>query len=268
MTAVLDATPFAVALGYGFLFGLRHAFDPDHLVAMGTIVGESRSFGRSAIVGAMWGIGHTVALLAAGVVVLTLRLSIPDRLALSFEMGVAVMLVALGTILVARAARGEVHVHAHSHKDGTVHAHLHAHAGDCAGSGEPKMHEHPHGFRGFLASLAFGRGSRMGEIGRKPFLVGMVHGLAGSAGLMILGLAATKTVLGGLAYLLLFGVGLIVAMLGMGAFLSVPFVLTSSPCRRSRFNTAFRIAAGLASIAFGLFLGYEIGFVDGLFLGS
>lgn len=258
----MDATPLAVALGYGFVLGIRHSFDPDHLVAMGTIVGESRSVGRSAVVGAMWGLGHTVSLLVTGLVVLGLRLTIPESLALGLEMGVAAMLVFLGTLLVVRAARGEVHVHAHSHEDGTVHAHLHAHTPDCGGSGAPAVHHHAHGFRGFVAALFGGSGSRLGEIGRKPFWVGIVHGLAGSAGLMLLGLAATPTFAGGLAYLLLFGAGLVVGMLVMSALLSVPFVLSSR--RQVRFNTAIRLAAGLASIAFGLVLGYEIAFVDGL----
>lgn len=258
----MDATPLAVALGYGFALGIRHAFDPDHLVAMGTIVGESRSVGRSAVVGAMWGLGHTVSLLLTGLVVLGLRLTIPESLAQSLEMGVAAMLVFLGSLLVVRAARGEVHLHAHSHADGTVHAHIHAHAESCERPGEPALHHHSHGIRGFVAALFGGSGSRLGEIGRKPFWVGIVHGLAGSAGLMLLGLAATPTLVGGLAYLVLFGAGLIVGMLGMSAILSVPFVLTSR--RELRFNTAIRLAAGFASIAFGLFLGYEIAFVDGL----
>src|SRR5262245_33127615 len=102
----MDSTPLVAALGYGFLLGLRHAFDPDHLVAMGTIVGESRSISRSAVVGAIWGVGHTVSLLVAGVVLLGLRQTIPERVTLGLEMGVAVMLVALGTTLVVRAARG------------------------------------------------------------------------------------------------------------------------------------------------------------------
>ena len=210
----------------------------------------------------MWGVGHTVALLAAGVLLLGLRQTIPERVALGLEMGVAVMLVALGTTLVLRAARGEVHVHAHSHADGTVHAHLHAR--DAACDVAASLPDHPHGLRGFVAALFGGRGSRLGEVGRKPFWVGIVHGLAGSAGLVLLGLAATPSFWGGLAYLVSFGCGLVAAMLGASALLSIPFVLASSAPRR-RIGSTLRVAAGLASVGFGLFLAYEVGFVDGLF---
>jgi high-affinity nickel-transport protein len=259
----MDATtPLVAALGYGFVLGLRHSLDPDHLVAMGTIVGESRSVRRSAIVGAMWGVGHTVSLLLAGVLVLGLRLTVPEALAQGLELGVAAMLVTLGTVLVFRAARGEVHAHAHAHEDGTVHAHLHAHPERPAAAHAAAIHHHPHGLRGFVSALFGGSGSRLGEIGRKPFWVGIVHGLAGSAGLMLLGLAATPTFLGGIAYLSLFGAGLGAGMLGMGALLSIPFVLSSG--RLVRFNAASRVAAGLASVAFGLHLAWEIAFVDGL----
>ncbi len=264
----MDASPLAVALGTGFVLGIRHSFDPDHLAAMGTIAVESRSLLRSAVVGAMWGVGHTTSLLLCGLVVLSLRVTIPERIALGLEMGVAAMLVGLGVILILRSARGEMHVHAHSHPDGVVHAHIHAHEDgfDASARDARLIHAHAHGVRGFLAALVGRSGSRLGTVSRRPFWVGIVHGLAGTAGLVVLvGLEAAPGLLPGIAYIVLFGAGLVVGMMIVSSLLSVPFLLPSR--RLFRLNAAARFAAGLASATLGLVLAYEIGFVDGLFGG-
>src|SRR5262245_28667117 len=100
----MSAAPLAAILGYGFVLGIRHSFDPDHLVAMATIVGESRSIRRSALVGSFWGLGHTASLLVAGVILLAFRVAIPERVGLGLELGVAAMLVFLGGVLLARSA--------------------------------------------------------------------------------------------------------------------------------------------------------------------
>src|SRR2546423_10390643 len=113
--ANMDYTLFA--LGLGFLLGLKHATEADHLVAVTTIVSEQRSVARSALVGAMWGVGHTAALLAAGVVVILLEVTIPERVAAALEFCVALMIVFLGSrvLFLALRRRRRVHVHAHTH---------------------------------------------------------------------------------------------------------------------------------------------------------
>src|SRR5438270_90842 len=161
------------ALGLGFLLGLKHATEADHLVAVTTIVSEQRSVSRSALVGAMWGVGHTAALLAAGVVVILLEVTIPERVAEALEFGVALMIVSLGSrvLYLALRRRRRVHVHAHTH-GGHTHTHLHFHEnGDehSADAGRAPSHERHGGFGGW-----------------RPFVVGLVHGLAGSAALTLL----------------------------------------------------------------------------------
>jgi high-affinity nickel permease len=224
--------------------GLRHALDADHIVAVSTIVSEHRSLWRSSLVGTFWGIGHTLSLLIVGMVVVGLRLTIPEKVALSLELGVAVMLVVLGGSLLLKSIRLKFHAHVHAHPEqsGTEsHEHLHVHTG--------KLQSH--------------EGHHILKQARRPLLVGMVHGLAGSAALMLLVLASIPSPWIGLAYIALFGVGSIVGMLLMSSVVGLPFVWTAR--RFGRLNQGIRITAGAFSTAFGLFLAWQIGFVEGLF---
>src|SRR5918911_3769143 len=126
-------------LGLGFVLGLKHALDPDHLVAISTIVGEHRSVKRSSLVGMFWGLGHTASLLAAGVAIIVLKLQISETLALWMEFAVALMLIVLGARAVGRALRGwKLHAHMHEH-DGHRHIHLHLHRPSAE-----HAHEHRH----------------------------------------------------------------------------------------------------------------------------
>ena len=227
---------WTAALGLGFALGLRHALDPDHVVAVSTIVSESRSIRRSSLVGTSWGLGHTAALLAAGGAVIGLKLSIPRHAALWMESAVAGMLVLLGLKAVRTAFRGwRVHRHVHVH-DGREHAHFHAHReGELAHS-----HRHLLGFR------------------TQPFLVGLVHGLAGSAGLMILVLGTIPSVIAGLAYIAMFGLGSTGGMLLMSSLISLPFVWTAGRFRL--FTQGLQLLVGLGSIGFGCFLAWQYGF--------
>jgi ABC-type nickel/cobalt efflux system permease component RcnA len=233
------------ALGLGFLLGLKHATEADHLVAVTTIVSEQRSVSRSALVGAMWGVGHTAALLAAGVVVILLEVTIPARVAAALEFGVALMIIFLGSraLFLALRHRRRVHVHAHTH-DGRTHTHLHFHEnGDAhaATAFRAPSHERHGGFGGW-----------------RPLAVGVVHGLAGSAALTLLVLTevlrnGSRAL--GLAYLLIFGVGSIGGMMLMSALISLPFVFTASRFRRV--DAPVRLLAGLVSVAFGLYYAWE-----------
>jgi ABC-type nickel/cobalt efflux system permease component RcnA len=228
------------ALGLGFVLGLKHALDADHVVAVSTIVSEHRSLARSSLVGTFWGIGHTASLLIVGLVVIGLRLTVPERVALSLEFGVALMLIVLGVDLLRKSLRFDVHAHTHTHED-DHHAHLHVHL--------PGSHHH--------------QGHHLLKDARRPLLIGMVHGLAGSAALMLLVLTTIPSPMLGLAYIGLFGVGSIIGMLMMSSVVGLPFVWTAQ--RFGRLNRGIKVTAGVFSTAFGIFLAWQIGFVEGLF---
>lgn len=233
------------ALALGFLLGLKHATEADHLVAVTTIVSEQRSVSRSALVGAMWGVGHTAALLAAGVVVILLEVTIPARVAAALEFGVALMIVFLGSrvLFLALRHRRRVHVHAHTH-DGHTHTHLHFHEGadeHAPAAAHAPSHERHRGLGGW-----------------RPVFIGVVHGLAGSAALTLLVLTevlrnGSRAL--GLAYLLIFGLGSVGGMVLMSALISLPFVFTAS--RFTRIDAPMRLLTGLLSVAFGLYYAWE-----------
>lgn len=230
-----------VAMSLGFVLGLKHALDADHLVAVSTIVSEQRSILKSAMVGALWGVGHTFSLMVVGVCVLFLRLSIPARVALSMEFSVALMLILLGANVLWKFRRGE-HLHLHSHgENGPVHLHFHAHAKNS----EHQDSHHP------IAGQ------------KRPLWVGMVHGLAGSAAIMLLVLTTLPSPVIGLLYIVVFGVGSIGGMLLMSTAISLPFIWTAQ--KFDRFNHHIRFLAGTLSVLFGCFLAYQIAFVDKLF---
>jgi sulfite exporter TauE/SafE len=232
-------------LGLGFLLGLKHATEADHLVAVSTIVSEHRSVWRSAAVGGLWGIGHTASLFVAGAVLIALRVQIPERVATALELAVALMIVLLGTrilYLVLRRRR-DVHVHAHTH-GGRTHTHLHFHsASDAHAAAE-----------GHAVSHAWHRGLW----GWRPVAVGAVHGLAGSAALTLFVLAEVMrggSKLVGFAYLLVFGIGSVGGMLLMSTLIGLPFVLTAQRFRRV--DTPVRLLAGAASVLFGLYYAWQ-----------
>lgn len=229
------------AFGFGLLLGIQHALDPDHLIAVSTIVSEHKSFKWASLIGAFWGLGHTTTLFIVGLLVVGLRLTIPPRLAGGLEMLVAAMLIVLGINVLRRAFVTErIHLHTHTHNPET-HTHVHAHDNPKEGH----AHTHP------LKTM------------RRPFLVGMVHGLAGSAALMLLVLSTIDAPLPALIYIVIFGLGSIGGMLLLSGIISVPFVLTAR--RFAAMNRSIRILAGVSSVVFGLFLGWEIGSDLGFF---
>lgn len=225
------------ALTFGFVLGLRHALDPDHLVAVSAIVSEHKSVGRSSLVGTFWGLGHTASLLAVSVVILLLRASIPEHIALWMEIPVALMLIALGVTTTLRAMRERgwrIHSHTHAHEDAAPpHTHVHVHTGD--------EHIHQH---------------RLFRMGRRPFVVGMVHGVAGSAALTLAVLTTIPSIALGLVYIAVFGIGSIGGMLLMSALIGLPFAVTAR--RFSIINGGIRLFAGLFSILFGLVLAWNL----------
>jgi len=229
-------------LALGFILGLKHAIEADHLAAVSTIASERRSLWSSTLVGALWGVGHTISLLIAGIVVIVLHFQINDRTALALEFGVGVMLVGLGVNTLRKLLKGgHLHVHVHEH-GGHLHAHPHIH--------EQAQPDEPHSHHGLRFSA-------------RPLLIGMVHGLAGSAALMLLILATISSPIVGLLYVVVFGIGSIGGMMLMSTLFALPARLTAD--RFTRANFALRGLAGLFSLSFGLFMVYRIGFVDHLF---
>src|SRR6267143_1260656 len=228
-------------LALGFVLGLKHAVDADHLAAISTIASERRSLLSSALVGALWGLGHTISLVIAGIAVIFLHLQISERTTRVLELSVGLMLVGLGVNALRKLARGgHIHIHVHEH-GGHLHAHPHIH--DGAHEEEPHTH---HGLR----------------FGARPLFIGIVHGLAGSAALMLVVLTTISSPFVGLLYIFVFGIGSIGGMMVMSTLFALPARFTAN--RFSRTNFALRGLAGLFSLSFGLFMVYQIGFVDHL----
>jgi len=238
----LFATSTPAILGLGFLIGLKHATEADHLAAVSTIVTERRSLWSSSIVGGIWGLGHTISLLIVGIFVLLLNFQVSEQAERMLEFGVGVMLVLLGLNVLRKIMQGgTLHFHTHEHGE-RIHAHPHLHEAGRADA--PDTH---HG-------LSFSP---------RALLVGMVHGLAGSAALMLLILPTIESRPLGLLYIIVFGIGSIGGMMLMSFLVGLPFTLTA--LRFNRFNYLLQSIAGLISIGLGLYIIYEKGVVEGLF---
>ena len=251
-------------LALGFFLGARHATDPDHVVAVTTIVARHRATTAAALIGTVWGVGHTLTLVVVGGGIVLFGWVIPPRVGLSMEFAVAVMLVALGIVnlstlrevvrgfLPARRGAQPVHSHAHGHGD-YIHTHAHGH--------DPEVHPHATGHTP-LARLD----SQLGGLALyqlvRPLVVGVVHGLAGSATVALLVLTTIREPSWSLLYLFLFGIGTIVGMMIITVAISWPFASRPS----ARFAGGLRLASGLISLGFGCFLAYRVGVTEGLFI--
>jgi nickel/cobalt exporter len=245
------APPFASIgalglLGLGLVYGLKHATEADHIVAVSAIVSEHRRLARAAIVGALWGAGHTASLVVVGTIVLALKIAIPERVAGWLEFSVALMIISLGVTTFRRALSGRSDFHIHRHGHGYFsHSHLHFH--------EPEA-RHAAGVEGHSHEVV--------RIGIKPTIVGAVHGLAGSAALTLLVLTQISSPFLGLLYLAVFGVGSILGMLLMSGLVGLPFVFSSR--KLSGLHYRLQMLAGLLSVAFGIWYAYETGITSGL----
>ncbi len=252
---------FLSILAVGFFLGMRHATDPDHVIAVTTIVSNQRNRMRAALIGAFWGVGHTLTIFVVGAGIILFNLVIPVRVGLSMELSVAVMLILLGLWNIAgfvraipagsapdHGAETVVHSHPHSHGD-YVHNHVHAH-----------QHESNHAPLDWMDRV-FGKVSLYQYL--RPLVVGIVHGLAGSAAVALLVLTTIRNVHWAVAYLLVFGVGTIAGM--MLITMSIASAFTMMGRGRQKFSRRLALASGLLSLGFGLFVAYQICFVNGLF---
>jgi len=243
-------------IGLGLLLGIQHATDPDHVVAVATIVSREPRFRAGALIGVLWGLGHTVTLAVVGGAVIVLNFTVPPTVALSLELAVAVMLVGLGVLRLSWTFRGVARAehlatrHDHGHRN-AFHSHVHTH------DGATHRHPHLHPSEWLLAALKdVGAGQAFRSVA-----VGVVHGVAGSATLA----ATIQNHVWALTYLGVFGAGTILGMMGITVALTVPFAI-SAP-RFARANRALSLGTGLVSLGLGLFLVYQIGFVGGLLTG-
>ena len=196
-------------LALGFLIGMRHTLEADHVAAIAALTARAGSVRQAVPLGLAWGAGHTVTLTAFGLAVLVLEAAIPEQLAGYLELAVGIMLIALGADVLVRLARDRIHFHVHRHGKGVVHFHAHSHTGETVHQHRPRpAHDHDHGY-----NHGYPRGFKV-----RAFLVGIMHGMAGSAVLIVLSLQTVPSTAAGLAYIALFGVG---SMLGMGMLTAV-----------------------------------------------
>ena len=231
------------AILLGFLLGLKHATDADHVIAISTVVKEYKNAFKGLWVGISWGLGHTAPLIILGFIILISKDSVMDfyeGIAHYFELGVAVMLILLGLQVYWNLRRSTLHVHDHAH-DGSSHLHIHG----THESADPEDIEENHSI------FSFGKPT----FRIKSFVIGMIHGLAGSAAVMLALLLTIDSTIVGLTYLILFGVGTILSMSIITIALSVPFALSTN---HQRLNTGVSLIAGSGSVLFGLYLMYSI----------
>jgi hypothetical protein len=217
---------------FGFVMGVRHAFEADHLAAVASLATRSRSVRGGLMQGAAWGLGHTLTLLLVGGACLLAGRAVPAGWASGLEAVVGVMLLVLGVDVLRRSRRERVHVHVHQHGDGTRHWHAHRHEPQVPH--EPARHEHGHRARLPARALA----------------VGLVHGLAGSAALFLLTLQAVPSLGLGLAYIALFGAGSILGMAALSAVIMVP-LRAASPLL-TRLQGGLEAVVGVATVALGI----------------
>lgn len=256
---------FLSILAVGFFLGMRHATDPDHVIAVTTIVTNQPRLSRAALIGAFWGVGHTLTIFVVGAGIILFNLVIPTRIGLSMELSVGVMLIVLGLLNVIsflrsmpaavhmRTDEAIVHSHPHSHGD-FIHNHPHDH--------DPEAHPSAHDQTPVAwLDRMFGRIGAYQYV--RPLVVGVVHGLAGSAAVALLVLTTIRDAHWALAYLLIFGIGTIGGM--MLITMSVASAFRFFGGRYKRFSSTLAVASGLLSLAFGVLVTYQICFGNGLF---
>ncbi|MGG1679268.1 sulfite exporter TauE/SafE family protein [Neobacillus sp. NRS-1170] len=229
---------FLSILALGFVLGIKHAIEPDHVIAVSTIASQSKKLFRSSLAGVFWGIGHTATLFIIGIILIFMKGEIPEKWAMSLEFLVGIMLVYLGasTILSFK----NIHLHQHKH-DGENHKHVHSH-----NLGSEHEHKNQHKNVSYLKSL----------------VIGLVHGLAGSGAMVLLTMSTVKSVWEAAIYILIFGTGTIIGMLFFTTIIGIPFVFSA---KKLTLNKTLTQVTGVISIVFGIFYMYNLGITEGLF---
>ena len=228
----------------GFVIGMRHAVETDHVAAVASLATRSGSLRDTVRQGAAWGLGHTLTLFLFGSVVLVLDLIMPERMAQALEFTVGLMLIGLGIDVLRRLAQEKIHFHLHHHDDGEVHFHAHSHVGE--NDHDPRQHEHEHPGRFPLRAL----------------LVGLMHGMAGSAALILLTLQTFHSPLLGLLYIALFGVGSMLGMALLSIIIAIP--LRYSARGMTWLHNGLQGVIGFVTVGVGAMLVYQIAWQEHL----
>jgi len=218
-------------LGLGFLLGMQHALEADHIAAVSSIAARRSRVGDIVKHGLTWGLGHTLTLFVFAGVAILLGRAIPETFAKPIEAAVGIMLIGLGAHVLWRLWRDRVHFHRHGHTDGTVHFHAHSHAGDTVAHVR-NVHTHEHGFRW------------------RTLLVGLMHGMAGSAALLVLAVTQASSPMAGLGYVALFGIGSMIGMGVLSVVIAVPLAVSAHFLTFA--NRALQGVVGIVTIAIGL----------------
>jgi cytochrome c biogenesis protein CcdA len=267
-----DLGLFLSAAGLGFILGMRHATDADHVVAITTIVSRQRSFAAAGAVGALWGLGHTLTVTLVGLLIIVFGVVISPPVGLALELVVGLMLILLG-ILTLTGTMGRLvdrfslpHEHPHAH-DGGAHTHAHDLAHELEDLDRDSVARGVSSPQRSDAAVHPGIFARLGTFNVvRPITIGLVHGLAGSAAIALLVLASVPNPISQLVYLAIFNIGVITGMVLITSVLGLPFVFAAA--RFERLHRALVLASGTVSLALGLILIYQVGFIDGLFTGN
>src|ERR1700748_1328035 len=235
----------------GFVLGMRHATDADHVVAVSTIVSRERRIGSAAWIGALWGAGHTITIFAVGVGIIVFTLVIPPRVGLSMEFSVGLMLVLLGWVNL-RGLGKNLAADPSSAELTNTGPHTHSEDGHTHAIADRSIDTMDRWFSGWTIYQWL-----------RPLIVGLVHGLAGSAAVALLVLTTLHNTRWAIAYLFIFGVGTIAGM--MVITVAMASALNYAGSRSQWINRRLSLATGVLSVAFGLFLVYQMGFHHGLF---
>jgi high-affinity nickel permease len=218
-------------LGLGFLLGMQHALEADHIAAVSSIASRRSEVTDIVKHGLTWGLGHTLTLFVFAGAAILLGHAIPEHLSRPLETAVGLMLVGLGSHVLWRLWRDRVHFHRHHHRDGTVHFHAHSHAGESVPHAKAP-HAHAHGFRW------------------RTLMVGLMHGMAGSAALLVLTVTQAPNAMAGLGYVALFGIGSMIGMGLLSTVIAVPIAISARWLTWA--NRGLQAAVGIVTIAIGL----------------
>jgi ABC-type nickel/cobalt efflux system permease component RcnA len=234
-------------LSLGFLIGLKHALEADHVAAVASLASKATSIREGFLLGATWGLGHTVTLFVFGSAVLVVDTLIPEQVALALEFFVGCMLVLMGGAVIKELVEKRIHLHLHRHSDGINHLHFHSHAQNHV---DHKINPHHH--------------KHSEQFSYRALMVGMMHGMAGSAALILLTLDSVSSVGMGLAYILLFGIGSIFGMALLSTIILIP--LRYSEYTANRTYQGLKFSIGLVTVFLGMIIMYQTSATSGLFV--
>ncbi len=223
----------------GFLIGMRHALDADHVAAVASLATNTHSLKSTIRQGAIWGLGHTITLFLFGSIVILTDIIIPENMALGLEFAVGIMLLFLGIDVIRKMIHNKVHFHTHQHDNKKQHFHAHKHINEVTHN--PENHQHSH----------------ISKFPHKALFIGLMHGMAGSAALILLTLKTVPSPATGMIYILLFGIGSILGMAALSVVIAIPLKYAAKGL--TWINNSLQGIIGIATIALGLTLIYDIG---------